>query len=69
MKLKVITTFCVGMLLASCSSEEATEVMEDAGVVEVSTELMEQLNAEKELNDQAHQLNDELDQFMNDLEQ
>lgn len=69
MKLKVITTFCIGMLLASCSSEEATEVMEDAGAVEVFTELVEELEAEQAMNEKAHQLNDELDQFMNDLEQ
>ena len=57
------------MLLVSCSSKEATEVIEDAGVPEVSTELVEQLDVEKEMNEQAHQLNDELDQFMNELEQ
>lgn len=69
MKIKVFTTFCLGILLASCSSEEAAEVMDDAGVVEVSTELVEELEAEQAMNEKAHQLNDELDQFMNDLEQ
>ena len=38
------------------------------GASEVSTELVEELEAEQQLNEQAHQLNDELDQFMNDLE-
>ena len=68
MKIKVISAFCIGMLMASCSSEEAVEVVDEMSASEVSTELVEKLEAEQQLNEQAHQLNDELDQFMNDLE-
>lgn len=68
MKLKVISAFCIGMLMVSCSSEGAEEIV-DENVVEVSSELTEKLEAEQELNEQAHQLNDDLDQFMNELEQ
>lgn len=68
MKIKVISAFCIGMLMASCSSEEAVEVLDEMDVTEVSSELTEKLEAEQKLNEQAHQLNDELDQFMNDLE-
>ena len=55
--------------MVSCSSEEAVNVENEMDVIEVSSELTEQLEAEQALNEQAHQLNDELDQFMNDLEQ
>ena len=69
MKIKMISAFCLGMLMVSCSSEEAVNVENEMDVIEVSSELTEQLEAEQALNEQAHQLNDELDQFMNDLEQ
>ena len=69
MKIKVISTFCIGMLMASCSSEEVVDIENEIDKIEISSELTEKLEAEQALNEQAHQLNDELDNFMNDLEQ
>ena len=64
MKKNLFVLMASSALFFACANE-AKEV--EAAIEEIPTEVVDELQAEQELNDEAHQLNDELEDFINEL--
>jgi len=64
MKKNVFVLMMASGLLFACSGEAEVEASDE---VEVTTEVMEKLETEQELNGQVHELHDDLDELLESL--